>query len=461
MYRKRTYILLACMMALLCACGRSNVSDDIASEYTSNETENEEAQTDEEIAMATEIEKSDIPEHFEYTIVDDSNNKFIIDADVSADGYDRMQVINVKEQEINEDFLIGLAGNIFDEGKYDILQPYFVMEKSDIECDDFYEDPTMIENIKMTAKKYATEETVRNYVENKVFYDYTADDQLVRADFSGIYYRGSITDDQRQIARIAGKIGGKDFELMCVLSSIEKTPRIIIYQVNPKTVTHGMNDQETVTLPDSFNDNDVDEAKAAKTADDFIKKMGFDGYELKKSYPRVIGDIRKSNEKYLDGYVFYYVPTFDGLNSYYSMTNTVYLYSNNTETDTPQSAVRIEVAEEGLYEIRMINCYQKDGEPQKVEKLLEFDQAVDSLETYLHNEVGSFGGNVPYDISKIKLEYVLVSDENGTAYVPEWVFYTHMQSAVTPNAYIAVGAINAIDGSISLMDAATNMYFMY
>ena len=165
--------------------------------------------------------------------------------------------------------------------------------------------------------------------------------------------------------------------------------------------------------------------------------------------------------EYLDGYVFYYVPTFDGLNSYYSMTNTVYLYSNNTDIETQQSAVRIEVAEEGLYEIRMINCYQKDGEPQNVEKLLEFDQVIDSLETYLHNEVGSFGGNVPYDISKIKLEYVLVSDENGTAYVPEWVFYTHMQSAVTPNAYIAVGAINAIDGSISLMDAATNMYFMY
>ena len=449
------YILIVCMSLGLCGCGK-NIEGDIDSAFKQEISKQEASDTDDPEVEGT-VQTVEIPDYYEYKMTDKKNHTFHINAEVNCKGINNMGVYSAGEDVIDEEFILELAGNIFDEGKYEIALPFFVMELDQIDAESYYSEyPGSYKNEQSTAIRYHDESQVQNFVEGKLLYDYTASAELVRA---GAFYLNVAKEDPRKLARITGKINGEDFELSCTFSSLEEYPRIVLHAVNPYSIANGIYNSQLNQIPEDMQVNECDLDAATQLAEAFRDKMHFDDYKIKYVYPRIVGSLRKTNEKYLEGYRFVFVPTIDDISSTYSLCNIAYKQEGDNQINSgEQSALYIDVDSRGIAQMKMYNKYSVEEELSRNNELITLEQAVAVLEEALTESSDGLGMSMK--CNTINLEYTYIKDNDKAAFVPMWVFYVSMSQPGFPTDMMSIVGVNAIDESMVEFYIDSNVNFL-
>lgn len=459
LFAKKKAVCMALAVAIMCTgCGKSNKN---VSEDFENITE-EATNTD---AVQPETSYS-VPEHVTYDVAGDGGNSSVhVDADVVSDGFENAAVYETTILDVDDTYVENLASSIFDEGKYTVELPYWLMSKAQL-------DEVMSER-NVTSSTPASDENgaqLANYpgyyamnvqatydesqsvaaVEGQIFYTYNDSYKQRQYDPANGIYRevGDLIHDTVQYARITGDIDGVPSQLMIRKSSEFGENRIWIVADEERTAFGSEYELDSAATSDNLCDYD----EALKIADNMVAKITDAEYGLCKATARSV--ILPNRGTATNGYKFYYTPVINDRPIIYNSAYTI-VAGSNEYVDQPM--LMIEIDDKGFVEAKYLTDITIDGCMSDTPSLLSFEQSEEEmkiqLQSYLQQESG-----VKIDIDKIQFSHVLLRQDNHYVIVPFWMYYLSDAGyqSVKENAIIGV---NALDGSIVVFGNLVDDYY--
>jgi len=157
-----------------------------------------------------------------------------------------------------------------------------------------------------------------------------------------------------------------------------------------------------------------------------------------------------------DGYRFCYTPCVNEatipMNAYLEFSNAEVFkdgYEWNDFVENPQPMICIDVNADGFLNAKFAQSVIPTEVLATNAKLMSFDQANTALTEELKASVAEKydDSSLNYEIDKIQFTYLLVSSEDGQAFLPYWIYYDRNRGRETAPRRALYG-VNALDGSV-------------
>lgn len=460
-------LLLGMMMTSIAGCG--NKEQDIIADYQNinivNNNENEETDTENSsnTNSNTTTTSESIPSHYETTFLGVLKNFMVtVDADVISEGYPSTSVYTVNIKDVDEAYLKDLATKIFDDGVYNVVAPYILMEPENIIVTNEKFGNT-VDFEKYVATQYLKKnKSTDTFDESNLFYEYDAEGFGNRY----MYYPLDVKSDHQTWARIEGKIDGKSYELCYMKSDLESVPRVYIHNQENGMSGSSVFDMDDPCYSGIYGDNRCDFDEATKWAEEIMSKLNNDNYKLAKTYERLGASNGETGnlEQFLDGYRFLYAPLIDNIQCQpYSNYDTLIVYQKE-ENKISQPSLIIDVTSAGIDCIKIMTDYEITSQSPIEGGLLSFDEINDKITEYVETKDDVDAAKM--ECYKISYKYVLVKDEGVYKYVPAWI-YNYMRTGGTNDTEVDAYekewiGVNAIDGTIiRFNDSSSLAYYVY
>lgn len=463
--RKRWVCLCMVGMMVLPGCGNTKKEN----------VENDFAQVTEESATNTDAptETSEIPAHLKYTVeADVGTNHVTVDADVISDGVKEAVVYSAVSKKVDEEYVRSIANSVFDNGDYTVEQPYAAMSEnqmesllSDIESqaeDYIWTYPvSQMENLLARPELVHTQELKSD----TMFYEAEMDSLFAMygpgvGSHMAMTISAQMQEDTELIpykgARISGTVDGKPCELS--VKDIEDgwNSHVWLYSRDDdiRYVRSYLN-YETSEL-DTEQQNPCDYNSALKTAEAMIKKLMPDGdYRLTASYHRMVQISGLIDGTEADGYRFCYTPCIKEkilpMNAYTSF------YIDDASGFNLQPMVCIDVNENGFLSARFSESVAPDEVLTQNANMLPFDQLDKIVQNYMEDILNKGLLDGTTEINRVEFSYILVGTEEGSAFVPCWLYYVNEKGREN-NPAEAMFGVNALDGTVCTFGVISDNY---
>lgn len=432
--KNKIYILTTLffiMIAVMFGCANNKFSDD------SNIIDNSEIA--ENIGNDNTDDFQSIPEVVKKNYHGlNKNFKLNINAKVNADNYsDTVNIYTTNVIKEDEAYMYDLAKKIFDNGDFKVSVPYILME--DLEYDRFEKYLGKTDWEKKFCEKLQNDLNDVNIEEGKLFYKYYVDNVILKNEF-----RFDEAKDLMEFSRIEGKVDGRDFEMCTYKQSFESMAYIEFHSPDNKDFVYDgfvLGRENAMYI---YNPNTCDLDYAREKAASYIHMLGKDNYKESYGFHRIMAIDDNPTKYESSGYRFIYTPSFDDIPTCVSANYKTFIDGNTKDLYVSQPMIIIDIDNDGLQKLTFSVDITEPEMLVSVSNQLSFDQVMDVFENYILNEDTI---DDSYEtINNIEYKYVLVKDNDGTAYVPAWVFTLDPMGS---NDYLYdLYAVNAIDGSV-------------
>lgn len=437
---KRGVIYIIVCVLFLTGCNKTK-SDDIKQDISAIE-EVSHSQTD---AISEIIEDIDIPEALNYTIMEtDGINSVEVDAIVEAEGYGAANVYNETPLEIDSEYIMAFAEEIFDDGSYEIVKPYDCMNDDELAAEIYYWNDEL-DKAGDREENYDTE-GIGDYLLSTLENLSILNDNEEKCENDGISWHITYEDElgvyEKTEVKLRGRIDGDIYEL--IYEKWDDSDDVLFMLTAPlyeKNIYGYTNDDNRYTW---YGENKVDREAAKNEADDLIYKLGYEDMVLARE-----ADIQMSDVS-LNGYKFKYVKKIDGI----SLIDT----GSDTRIDIYDKLCRQEylcvyVNEYGVSSVYFVSDYERGDMKADNAAMLTFEQIDEVAREYIRSYVDS--GQFYHKINQVKFGYISVCYGESYALVPAWVYQYYDDNN---DMYYFEFGVNAIDGSLIDMEPSQYNY---
>lgn len=459
---KKGIILVSIICIILSGCGnKKDVSDDFSNVQGSMTT----------VEQASEGEA--VIEKVNYSIDGKiSGSSLVVDAEVDTRIPDGIQVYNVKEINVTDEYLLSMASNVFDQEKYEIVLPEdsyspaeqkSMLDEMDSELERIAEESG---KVYVASEKY---NRIASYLESdmsNVNYDLAEGQVIVQTKIWIQDMQGAIYEYDIETGLLQGKINGKLYEMRYYNGENDQpvlgymnSNSLSIYPVEGKPFKTRY--VEIASMDDSaVTDNGCNYQEAFVSAQDLIQNLGLINYELACVYAMfededVKGVLNQPStsvsgmgaKEIPNGYRFAFTPNMDGMGvGYYHDTSNTTTQYFDLMRGTPelkdelitQPSVIVDVDDTGIIDVYAEGLAEVTDSIANNVNVVAFSQAdANAQKEFIDNFEGHF------QVSDIRLEYVVVKYDKETVMVPGWVYYRNNFGGLN----YTVLAINALDGS--------------
>lgn len=434
--------MIAMFLLTLCLSGCSKAERDELSDDIRSLEENG------SLSSVSDAEESSvgIPERINYTI-SGTVQDVRVNAEVISAGYGQVSVWQEEKVIIDDTYLVTLAETVFDAGKYEVVKPYFMCSRSELEDEaayleqwyEFYNQnsntcPEWIyqcqEAVDYFTEYYDEENTVSDLTEGKVVY------QTQLSDGNNGPWRQCI---------LRGTVGGDPWQLLYMNQNIYSSNMSLeLYRLNEEHPIYKLIGVEDEVQIQARGDNPCGSEECEREAREMAEKLGFD-METAKVFHRVYAD--KAGNEALDGYRIFMVRNTDGIQHIFGGDISVVISDNGGLWNANQQCIAFDINAEGVTGIFVNEIYRRGDCIAGEVKLLSFDKVDEMAQEYMQTEVDALSDfadlypvQQPAQVNSVYLGYLTLHYGEGYTLVPVWAYFLD-------NGTMWFG-VNALDGSI-------------
>jgi len=448
MRKKSAVGLVILMLCSLIGCGKKDVDYSGATESANGEVHVE--------SQTTVAQSIEIPENIEYTITG-SKGTIEVAAEIKVpEEYEKCTVMELSRVVYEDEDIKTMADKIFDEGSYFLYMPYNEEARANLRDklttaseNAANEDETKIFEAKLTSF---------NDEENLVEIDETYEELK--------FYPDHRKEDIEYFCQVFGTIDGRGY-----LMTFEKDNKNS--SLNLRRWDSSVEFQLADTPADGVDMNlaggnscTYSQEECEELAREFVKKLGYDKYDVAQTNNAHFAKGLKGNPYYEGEFVLDPVQEIDGYNVYlgrsyndyfmvYSSENWISIVMDEKHHNDEYHAeefentecVRVYVDSQGICDMKIYNPLKEEGPLSEEVGFLPFDKvdsiAQDEMKTYTDANSGRL------KVVGVELGYGIVEDEGKKALIPVWYYFANDPTASsTFYQRNALFMINALDGTV-------------
>lgn len=440
-YIKKTgCLLLPVLVLLLTLAGCSRAEKD----ELSDEIRGLEDNTNQSSASDAEQVSAAIPDRISYTIDGDGGNTVKVDAEVVSTGYGQMSIYKDERVDMNDAYLKELAQTLFDGGEYEIVKPYFMCSRSELDDEaayleqwnEFYDEnghtfPEWLyrcqDAVEYFSEYYDEENTVSNLTQGKLIY------QTELSDEGATVWKQCI---------LRGTIDGEPWELICMNQNMySRNISLELHRLDEIHQVYKLIDLEDEVQIRVRGDNTCDIEECEREAREMAEKLGFTDMDIAMTAHRVCY-YNEGNET-LDGYRILMVRDTDGMQHMFGGDIGTATLDKGEYWTANQQCIAFDINAEGVTDIFINEIYGQGECMAEKAEFLNFNKADEIAQDHMRvimDELSVSENIYSFRINRVQLGYMTLHYEEGYTLVPVWAYFY-------ADGYMWFG-VNALDGSI-------------
>lgn len=455
----RTVAMLLVMLLTLSGCGRAG-RDAIADDMDGVNSEDALSSGSDAKQAGIQETAEELPEKISYVVVGaDSKDIVNVDAEVISTGYGKLKVYREKRIEVDDAYLKALADALFDDGKYEVVKPYWMCTREELSREQEYLDSLY-----------------QFYNEQGVYFPEWLVKCVELVEYYGTYYNGGAVGDLSEgqlIYRttlmqqggetaayesciLRGMVGEEEYQIFYTsLTSEDGEVAEVRFEIRKLYMEHQAyylepSDDNKITYV--YGENVCDREQGERFARDMAEKLGFYDMEIASVYHRLWGG--HDGYEGLDGYKIFMVRNTDGIQNIFDCFGSAGVADEAGEfMFAGQEYLAFEVDAGGVISVCIGDRYELGECLAEDAAMLSFAQ-IDELGHEFMNDV--YGTLLSTDVNGVDVEtvkfgYVTLNYGEDYALVPVWTYY---MSGAWGRSVIAWFAVNALDGDIIVFDRA-------
>lgn len=438
--KKTDCLLLPVLVLMLTLAGCSRAEKD----ELSDEIRGLEDNTNQSSASDAEQVSAAIPERISYTIDGEGGNMVKVDAEVVSTGYGQMSIYKDERVDMDDAYLKELAETLFDGGEYEIVKPYFMCSRSELEDEaayleqwnEFYNKngntfPEWLwqcqDAVEYFSEYYDEENTVSNLTQGKLIY------QTELSDEGETVWKQCI---------LRGTIDGEPWELLCMNQNMySRNISLELHQLDEVHQVYKLIDLEDEVQIRVRGDNTCDIEECEREACEMAEKLGFADMNIATAAHRVYAD-NEGNET-LDGYRILMVRNTDGMQHMFGGDIGTATLDKGEYWTANQQCIAFDINAEGVTDIFINEIYRQGECMAEKAEFLNFNKADEMAQDYMQRMMDSltYSDDIFFlRVNRVQLGYMTLHYEEGYTLVPVWAYFY-----ADGDMWFGV---NALDGSI-------------
>lgn len=385
-----------------------------------------------------------VPQKISYTISGNGAAEVRVDAEVISEGYGQMGVYEDIRIDMDDAYLKQLAETLFDAGEYEIVKPYFMCSRSELEDEAaylgqwhaFYDEsgntfPGWLRRCQEAAEYfsgyYDEENTVSDLAEGKLIYQTHLSNGNASV-WRQCILRGTIGGDPWQLLYMNQDMTGGDISLeLCRLNEAHQVYKLI--------------DDEDEVQVRVRGDNPCDIEACEREACEAVEKLGFADMGIAMTAHRVYSN--NGGNETLDGYRIFMMRNTDGRQHIFGGDVGTVTLDKEKYWSANQQCIVFDVNADGVIGIFANEIYSQGECISEVAGFLGFDKADKVAQEYMQERVDFLSeAEAIYQlhVNKVQLGYMTLHYEQGYTLVPVWAYFY--------DGGAMWFGVNALDGSI-------------
>lgn len=382
-----------------------------------------------------------------YVVEEDDGSVYSVSANVEIPDLDSINIYSHDIKKYDDEFVKTIADAVFDDSAYEIVKPYFMCTRDEINTEIDYFDNLRYSYDEISERVNSRLDALNGYLEYGQFNETMelTDDELIYS----ITYEESGTEGL--LCHLRGSVDGE----ICELKLFEDGSGIEIYSLtqkmpfpsgldNEKELLKALNVSDATQTIEYVEIADTDNLCDIEYAYDYIKKLTYDMGVLDMEVLHVTRLVRYDGV--VDGYGFVLGKNFGEVSQGY-MSNWTVLSDDEIGNNT-QGYIWISVNSEGLVHMMMTDVYGETTLMESDVSILGFEQVNNVAKQYMQENISDLENVIVCNISEIKFSYItILYEDEQYVVVPTWVYYCKNRHGWTYEKDACFG-VNALDGTI-------------